>query len=370
MGCAKIRSGWAIGAASLFVASLASAAPSKGDTGGKGGPGPESSTQSGAEGTASTPMEVDLSQTPFGGPSTLNPDVLRRPGEEQKSWEVSGTYELHRLLIQQDLAGNAVNKVFQVLYASVKYAFTDHDVLSFSGGATEGFLADQGETGVRATDLVLAYSHSFELPAKFRLRATGSLTGPISFYSQLASNITSPSLNLALSRRFGDLFVQATARGTYFWDRYTSSAAIGDGSTGATDGIGGGQPNPKWALGGSLSAEYDMPFHRPLSLGLVATDSYVWLYDVGAAPPSSPFPGAAQDPTWPGAQPMQQSYGGEVFVRYVMPDLAGFRTDLTLALANGDPSLGYPSVLHDGIVHPYLLYRDTAEVYFAMEGRY
>jgi hypothetical protein len=67
---------------------------------------------------------------------------------------------------------------------------------------------------------------------------------------------------------------------------------------------------------------------------------------------------------------MQQSYGGEIFVRYVMPEVSGFKSDFTLALAQGDPSLGYPSVLHDGVVHPYLLYRDTAEVYFALEGRY
>ena len=70
------------------------------------------------------------------------------------------------------------------------------------------------------------------------------------------------------------------------------------------------------------------------------------------------------------SQPWQQSYGGEIFVRYVMPDLSGFKSDLTVALANGDPSLGYPSVLHDGVVHPYLLYYNSAEVYFALEGRY
>jgi hypothetical protein len=304
---------------------------------------------------------VDLSQTQFGGRSTLNPDVLRRPGEAQKSWEVSATYELHRLLIQEDLAGAGVNKVFQVLYATAKYAFTPQDLATISGGATEGFLADQGESGVRATDIALAYSHLFELPAKFRLRATAAATIPISFYSRLATNITSPSLTVALSRRFGDLAVQATVRGTYFWDRYTSSAAI-------TDASGSGEANTKWAAGGALSAEYDMPFHRPLSLGVVATDSYTWLYDVGSAPQQSTFYGATASSS--SGQPMEQSYGGEVFIRYVMPDFEGLKTDITLALANGDPSLGYPSVLHDGLVHPYLFYRDTSEVYFALEGRY
>ena len=53
-----------------------------------------------------------------------------------------------------------------------------------------------------------------------------------------------------------------------------------------------------------------------------------------------------------------------------MPDLSGFKSDLSIALANGDPSLGYPSVLNDGIVHPYLLYYNSAEVYAALSGRY
>ncbi|HEY8091449.1 MAG TPA: hypothetical protein VIF09_26475, partial [Polyangiaceae bacterium] len=138
---------------------------------------------------------------------------------------------------------------------------------------------------------------------------------------------------------------------------------------GADPNTAGGQPNPKWRAGGSLTAEYSMPFHRPLSAGLAVTDSYIWYYDVGQCPQGSTCNGAVQDPQF-GNQPTQQSYGGEVFVRYVMPDLGGFKSDITVALANGDPSLGYPSVLHDGVVHPYLLYRDTAEVYAALSGRY
>jgi hypothetical protein len=80
--------------------------------------------------------------------------------------------------------------------------------------------------------------------------------------------------------------------------------------------------------------------------------------------------GATPDPQFGTSQPVQQSYGGDVFVRYVLPDLSGFRSDIALTLANGDPTLGYPSVLNDGIQHPYLLYYDTAEVYLALEGEY
>lgn len=356
--------GLGVGLVVVLTATAASAAPSKGDTGGKGGTGPENSLQSGASGTAETPGEVDLSQQQFGGKSTVNADTASGQRAAEKPWEVSATYELHRLLRQQDLGGAAVNKVFDLLYLAGRYALTDHDSILISAGVTQGFLADTGESGFRATDIALNYAHTFDLPEKFRLRTSAGLTAPISFYSQLASNITTPSVGVSLSRRFGDLSVSASLRGLYFWDKYTSQAEIGGGTN-----TGSGQPNTKWAAGGSLTAEYDMPFHRPLSAGIALTDSYVWMYDVGQCPYQSPCNGAVQDPQFSG-QPMQQSYGGEVFVRYTMPELVGFKSDFTLALANGDPNLGYPSVLHDGVVHPYLLYRDTAEVYFALEGRY
>jgi hypothetical protein len=337
----------------------------KGDIGGKGGPGPENSLQSGAAGTQETPPEVDTSLQAFGGKSTANADTTQRTKIlEQKPWEVSATYELHRLIRQEDLGGAGVSKVFDLLYLSGRYSLGEHDRIIVSAGVTQNFLADAAESGFRATDISVAYSHGFDLPYELKLTTTGGLTVPISFYSQLATNITTPSLTVSLSRKFGDLALQATLRGLYFWDKYTSACEIGAGT-----GDGCGQPNVKWSAGGSLSAEYDMPFYRPLSAGLALTDSYLWFYNVGQPPYNSSFYGATQDPQFSG-QPMQQSYGGEIFVRYVMPDLSGVKSDITLALANGDPSLGYPSVLHDGIVHPYLLYRDTAEVYFALEGRY
>ena len=71
--------GIALGAAALLTTAAAGAAPSKGDTGGKGGTGPETSTQSGAEGTASTPAtEVDTSQLQFRSRSGANPDEAER----------------------------------------------------------------------------------------------------------------------------------------------------------------------------------------------------------------------------------------------------------------------------------------------------
>jgi hypothetical protein len=373
---------FALGIAVTFTAVNASAAGGvggKGDTGGKGGPGPSSSTQSGAEGTASTPTsEVDITELQFRNKSTRNVDEAQEQRREEKPWEVAATYELHRLIRQEDVAGAL--KVWQLLGISGKYLITSHDTVSAFGGATEGFVADQGESGVRANDISLQYAHLFDLPEKFKLRATAGFTLPVSYYSQLASNITTPSLSVGLSRKIGDLALSATVRGAYFWDRYTSSATLGDGTTGGTSGVGSGQANTKYVAGGLLSAEYDLPFHRPLSFGLALSDTYYWYYNVGQCPlnsggssatgqPSagaSSCGGASVDPQFGSGQPMQQSYGGEIFARYVMPDLAGVKSDLTVALGNSNPNF----VLHDGIVHPYLLYRDTAEVYVALGGRY
>lgn len=365
-----------LGIAAMLAATTASAAGgTKGDTGGKGGPGPESSTQSGAEGTGATPAsEVDVTELQYRNRSTQNPDEAALDHAKQKPWEVAATYELHRLIRQEDLGGNGANKVFQLFGVSAKYLLTGHDILTLFGGATEGYLADSGETGARAQDISLQYAHIFELPQKLKLRAAASVTAPVSYFSQLASNITTPSVSGSLSRRFGNLALSATVRGAFFWDRYTSAAALGDGSTGASSYTGSGDANTKYVLGGLLSAEYDMPFHRPLSVGIALSDSYYWYYNVGQPPlnqgPQSacgmPSCGATYNATQGPGQPWQQSYGGEIFARYVLPDLGGFKSDLTVALGNSNPNF----VLHDGIVHPYLLYRDTAEVYVALGGRY
>ena len=370
------------GIAALLATTAASATGGvggKGDTGNKGGTGPQNSTSSGAAGTAEAPAELDTTQQRFGGKSTQNPDTAGTKKVEEKPWEIGATFETHRLLRQDYNAdGTAPLKVFNVLFAVAKYAFTDYDTVLLSGGGYQFFLADSGESGFRASDLSLAYTRLFVLPAKFKLRATAGATIPISFDSQLASNITSPSLSVSLSRKFGDLSIQASISGRYFWDRYTSANSIGAPSTG--DGSASGSTNVKYSAGASVSAEYDMPFYRPLSVGAGLTDSYHWFYNVGQCPADSGLgqamgtgtsgcSSATSNPATDG-QPWQQSYGGEVFVRYVMPDLSGFKSDLTVALANGDPSLGYPSVLHDGIVHPYFLYYNSAEVYAALSGRY
>jgi hypothetical protein len=349
-----------LGIAIVLAASAASAAGGvggKGDTGGKGGNGPGVPDTGGPSGgDKGSSAGVDTSQAQFGGASAEHAATGEKPAE--KPWEVTGVFETHRLIRQEDLNGSGAVKTFNVLFAVGRYDITDRDRVQVSAGGYQYFLADTGESGFRADDISLAYTRLVPLPAEFKLRVTPGATIPISFDSQLASNITSPSLQLRLTRTFGDFTVDARVTGRAYIDRYTTAAEIGaNGSTAS------GQTNPKWRLGGTISGEYSMPFHHPLSAGVALIDSYIWYYDVGQCQ-------AVQDPQF-GNQPMQQSYGGEVFVRYQMPNVGGMKSDITLALANGDPSLGYPSVMHDtGVVHPYFFYRDTAEFYAALSASY
>jgi hypothetical protein len=347
-------------AAALLVASGAAAeggVGGKGDIGGKGGAGPSSGQQ---PTTTDSGQSVDVTET---SQRRANPDVAETKPQDVKPWEIGASFETHRLLYQDDLEGAAVNKVFNVYFLSARYDLTDDDRITAGWGVTQAFLADDGESGFRGTDITVAYTHTFHLPERVLFSVTPATTIPISYYSQLASTITAPSLTASLSRRFGDLTLAFRVNGGAFIDKYAQA-----GSCNAPD-CAGGSENPKWHLGGSLTAEYSIPFHRPLSIGAALSDSYVWFYDGTGQPVSSANMGAVQDSQF-ASQPMLQSYGGEIFARYILPTLGGFKSDIAVALAQGDPSLGYPSVLHDGIVHPYLLYRGTEEVYAAFSVRY
>ena len=168
------------GIAIVLAASAASAAGGvggKGDTGGKGGNGPGVPDTGGPSGTEKgSGTGVDTSQTQFGGTSTPEKAGGEKPVE--KAWEVSGTFETHRLLLQEDLGGAGAVKTFNVLFAVGRYDITDKDRVSMSLGALQYFLADSGESGFRSTDITLAYTRRVPLPAEFLLRLTAASTIP------------------------------------------------------------------------------------------------------------------------------------------------------------------------------------------------
>ncbi len=343
-----------------------SGAGSKGETGGKGGL-PPSTTQA-----EENPLPETDTTLAGQARKSLNPDTVEVKKDIPKSWEIAATWETHRLIEQQYVSGS---KVSNLLTAAASYRLTeDNDIIQLSGGFTQGYVADVGETGVRAQDLRLSYTHLFRLPAKFNLSITGSISAPIGYYSQLASNITTPGLTVGLTRRFGDLTLSASLGGNYAWDRYTSASGI-DCGTGDACGFGSGSTNQQWDVYGYISADYAMPFHRQLSVGVSASDNYFGFYNVGSAPYTgstgsgpyngSSFAGATTNPATDN-NPWQQGYGDQIYVSYILPDLEGYRSNLTVSLSNGNPSV----LNGNGIVAPYLFYYETTNIYFAYSARY
>jgi hypothetical protein len=352
-------------AASLLVASSASAAEGKGETGGKGGTGPGAGGAGPAGGSGGAVSEQER---------FTNPDYALQGPEAYKRWEVFGSIEAHRLIRQEDLGGpdaqsdqgatgNAKYQVFNYLLLGGHYDLTEaNDRIGAYGGLYQFFLADPGESGYRGDDIVVYYTHYFYMKDDLTFRVRPSFTIPISWQSQRESNITDARLTLGAEKvMFGYLSIDARVFGDSFIDHYTT---IQDGAS----------ANTKWRLAGILEAELAMPFHHQLSIGADVTDEYLWYYNPGSVPnPQMSTPqqyGAVSDTQFPGGQPVQQEYGGEVYVRYLLPSVGGVHSDILVALANGDPTLGYVGANHDGVTHVYLGYRQEAEVYAAFTARY
>jgi hypothetical protein len=273
--------------------------------------------------------------------------------QQPKRWEALVGYEVHRMFVQTDLNGSASSKLFNYWYASFRFDITSKDRLKLRFGVYERFLADPGETGLRTDDLGLSYTRIQDLPGDVNLAVSVGVTAPVSFYSQLAGTITSPSLSLDVSRKFfGFLTTAVRPFGVVYWQRYTATA--------------GGAPNPIGRVGISADVYAELPFFPALTFGIDGYTGYSWYYEPNGVTPN----GTVVDPTFGTQQPVQQSYGGEVYVRYAVPDIAGIKSDITVAWADGDPTLGYASRLHDGQATLYFAFRYTNELYANLTIRY
>jgi hypothetical protein len=358
-----ISAGVVIGA--LFVASFANAAEGKGDTGGKGGA--TTGTTPSSEGTTGAETGVSTRPTEAGqeGEDERNPDMINPFAPSYKPWEVGVSFETHRLVYQNDLAGGdalngspdsgaGANKGVNDFEAYVRYDITKHDRVSVRAFLFERFLVDDGETGVRFDDMLFTYTHNIPLPKKFNLDIGLSLTAPTSFDSRLAGTVTQPRLSIGVDRRFGPLGLSLRTSAQY---------DIQTNATWGNNGQDGGAPTSVFHVSLIGDAELHMPFYEPLSVGVGLFDGYVWYHNIPAQLQ------VVQDQTFP-TQPVQQSYGGEAYVRYLMPTAFGFKPDLTLAYAMGDPAVGYTSILHEGVGHVYLGYREQASVYLNLAVRY
>jgi hypothetical protein len=367
-----------VGIAAVLVTSAAWAAPQggasgdKGNTGGKGGePVDTNAATSVNNPEATTPQ--DQTQIQLG--KQANPDQATQTSPT-KSWQISADFGTYHLLRDQYVA-SAQSTTANIADFGASYQLTEHDLLSLGGGFIQYLQADPGESGFRAFDLALSYTRFIPLPGKVNLGLTGSLTAPISYESQLASNITTPSITVSVSRTFGDLYLRAFARGTVFWDRYSSTPGL----TSTQGENGDGQMNPQWAFTMGVSAEYTMPFHRPLSIGAQVATYYTWYYNTGNMCPQGgglSESGIPNETSCPGfttnnvtdGNPTQQAYGESIYARYILPDLGGFKSDFSVGLGNGGGPAGNPSVLQDGVTHLYLFEYNSTQVYATVEGRY
>jgi hypothetical protein len=292
-------------------------------------------------------------------PQGANPDLINNDRVEQKAWTVGGGFETHHLVRQEDLEGQARYKQFNVLGLYAQYDFSQYDRVRVSGYVDEYFLADQGETGFRLDDIFLQYQRRVPLPHQFTLRASVQTSIPTSYQSTLTSEITSPGATLSLEKKFGRYVdVNGRGTGTLLIDKYATAY--------------GGSPNARASvsLGGSISIT--MPFHEPLSLGFDGGTGYTWFYQPNNTTdqnPSVQANGTVGDPQF-SSQPISQSYFGEITLDYILPTFFGVRSDLLVAYADGDPTIGSISVLHDGVGHFYGFFRDSSEVYAAINAAY
>lgn len=279
------------------------------------------------------------------------------PAEADKPWEIGASFETHRMFIRNDLGGSANNKNLNYLYLYGRYEPTKNDALEIRSYFYQRFLADDGETGIRTDDVSLYYAHYIDLAEQWRARLYATATVPSSFTSMKMSLYSAPRLGGAVTWQRGPWTVQLIEYGEAYIVKYREME--------------GGNPNPKFHWGSILDAEYALPTPVvPVTVGVSAAMHRYWYYEVAHAQAADqPFYGAVQDPQFP-TQPVQGSYGYQFFARAELPKMAGVQSDFTLAYGQGDSTLGYTSVLHDGLAHYYAFWRTNSQVYAALSLTY
>lgn len=295
-------------------------------------------------------------------------DRILGTGGVQKKWEIAASAEYHHLLVQNyQLDGVGDDKNFLYYQAYGKWLPTKNDEVALYLGVYQRVLADPQETGFRLDDLLLRYSRYLPIPS-INAQAYGrvGIYFPTSFASHLAGTIGVGRLTLGFEKYWGKYVLTGVrAAGEGYWQQYSTV----QGNDPTNPALTGGNPNPAARATAAAEVRVNMPFHTPLFAGVDLYTAYTWYYDVNGTPPPG-SPGAPSvDPQFQ-HQPVQQSYGGEVFVGYDLPPVQGVKSELHAALANGDPALGYTSFLHDGVTHGYVLFRQTSEVYFSLLARY
>lgn len=351
----------------IALAALLAVSTASGTASAAGGDGKEAGKGS------SGPAAAASGSSPTGGgteaPSdSRNIDRAQTTDATKKVWEVGASYEFHRLVASQDTAA-VKNLSYIGVYA--RWDVTPYDRIVLRGGAYEQFLVStQGPPAILIDDVNLSYTRRFPLLGGVNLRLTGALSAPTSRASRLASLYVAPRLALQADRRFGHFTLDARVSGSYYIV-HCASVGTSDANPYDCSNPSGGSPNAQAFVGATVAGDFSMPFHEALSVGASVFTGYLFLHDVYGTPGQNMSTSGGMMPANAAYhQPTQQSYGAEVYVRYGFPSLGGFKTDLSVAFANGDPTMGYGSVLHDGVQHVYGSFRQTAEVYAVLGARY
>lgn len=286
------------------------------------------------------------------GVARQNQSVTKR-----KAWTVGGVFETHRMVRTEDLQGMARNKVMNYLFLFAGYGITPFDRVQVRTGIYQRFLADKGETGVRMDDIEPMYTRIVPLPAAVTMRASGSVILPLSYESQLMDLMFAPRLLAQFDRRFGTFNLTVRGGAAYWATKYKSTR--------------GGDANPMVSLSTSVNGEYAMPFHESLSVGALVAAGASFLRDpTNARDPNVQRYGAVNDPQFGASQPVQNTYGAELYVRYILPEVQGVKSDFTIGYANGDYAVGYMRLNREGITRVYGFWRTNAEVYAELGIRY
>jgi hypothetical protein len=336
-------------------------------------------------------------ESPGGGKAVEFTDTRDRATDttstlSNKTWEVGAGFEYHRLVQGDYTGGTRYDLNLNYYTLNGKWEPTPYDRVSVKWGLYQGYLVDMNEPRVRSDDILFTYTRRIPLPGAVTMRASLSLTAPVSYASQLGGLYTSPRLSVQADRKFGRYFsLDGRLAGSFYIQKYTvggfsytgGGISEGDGVALGKNG-GGGNPSTKGSLSMTLAADFAMPFHEPLSIGADGYVAWAWLYNpCGGTQTGSMHEGSfgymlptttcnlpainATD-----KQPFRQLYGAEIYVRYALPNFKGFKSDVTLTWAPlGDPTMGYYNPLHTNGTPDWLAqYYQLNEFYLSLSGRY
>jgi hypothetical protein len=291
------------------------------------------------------------------GPSAATPAANK---VREITWRAGAGYELHRPLSQQSPSG--APKLEQSLLLRAAFAVRHDDEIALGAALDKIELADQGESSIRALDPWLSYAHTFALPAKFALTTGAIVTAPVSYLAQFAGNITAPGIWMTGAHLFGDFFsLQLSIFARYYWDKYTSSAAL----SGETSLSGGGLASPisKYSVGGSLGAECTLPFYRLVSVGVSFLSVYSWAYDVTQCPAGSICSSTPNIPSGP----QQQNGGPDAHIQFTPPSLGHIHASGVAGIGN---TTAWLARVNGGIPLVYVSNSDSVDAYVAIGVEY